>query len=291
MDYNKIEDSVLKKAMEFFKDNAVKFFGIDAKIIAPAETEIKNIDIKTNFMDYLFYTEDGNYLHFEFQTTDKKDDIKRFLYYDASLYYKDKRKVKTIVIYSADIEDVATHIDAGTIQYQVEAFYMKKLNGDEKLEYMQNKIIRGEELTAEDIITLSFIPLMNGEGTRSERTLKSIDLADKIPEGTGKLQCLSLLYALFEKFGDKFSKERFKEVFEVTEIGRMIIEEGEKRGEKRGEKKGKAEMLIKQLIKKFKSIPNEYKEKIKELPEETIEVIATEIFDLEKVEDLERYFG
>ena len=287
MDYNKIEDSVLKKAMEFFKDNAVKFFGIDAKIIAPAETEIKNIDIKTNFMDYLFYTEDGNYLHFEFQTTDKKDDIKRFLYYDASLYYKDKRKVKTIVIYSADIEDVATHIDAGTIQYQVEAFYMKKLNGDEKLEYMQNKIIRGEELTAEDIITLSFIPLMNGEGTRSERTLKSIDLADKIPEGTGKLQCLSLLYALFEKFGDKFSKERFKEVFEVTEIGRMIIEEGEKRGEK----KGKAEMLIKQLIKKFKSIPNEYKEKIKELPEETIEVIATDIFDLEKVEDIEKYFG
>jgi len=291
MDYNKIEDSVLKKAMEFFKDNAVKFFGIDAKIIAPAETEIKNIDIKTNFMDYLFYTEDGNYLHFEFQTTDKKDDIKRFLYYDASLYYKDKRKVKTIVIYSADIEDVATHIDAGTIQYKVEAFYMKKLNGDEKLEYMQNKIIRGEELTAEDIITLSFIPLMNGEGTRSERTLKSIDLADKIPEGTGKLQCLSLLYALFEKFGDKFSKERFKEVFEVTEIGRMIIEEGEKRGEKRGEKKGKAEMLIKQLIKKFKSIPNEYKEKIKELPEETIEVIATDIFDLEKVEDIEKYFG
>ncbi|GAA0730373.1 hypothetical protein GCM10008905_31580 [Clostridium malenominatum] len=91
MDYNKVEDAVLKKAMEFFKDNAVKFFGIDSKIIAPAETEIKNIDIKTNYTDYLFYTEDGNYLHFEFQTTDKKDDIKRFLYYDASLFYKEKR--------------------------------------------------------------------------------------------------------------------------------------------------------------------------------------------------------
>lgn len=106
MDYNKVEDAVLKKAMEFFKDNAVKFFGIDTKIIAPAETEIKNIDIKTNYTDYLFYTEDGSYLHFEFQTTNKKDDIKRFLYYDASLFYKEKRKVKTIVIYSADIEDV-----------------------------------------------------------------------------------------------------------------------------------------------------------------------------------------
>lgn len=70
----------------------------------------------------MFYTEDGNYLHFEFQTTDKKDDIKRFLYYDASLFYKDKRKVRTIVIYSSDINEVETYIDAGTIRYEVEAF-------------------------------------------------------------------------------------------------------------------------------------------------------------------------
>jgi len=282
MDYNKIEDVVLKKAMEFFKDNAVKFFGIDTKIIAPAETEIKNIDIKTNFMDYLFYTEDGNYLHFEFQTTDKKEDIKRFLYYDASLYYKDNRKVKTIVIYSADIENVVTHIDAGTIKYEVEAFYMKKLNGDEKLEYLSNKIDKGESVNTEDILNLSFIPLMNSKYSRTERTVKSIELADKIHESTEKIQCLSLLYALFEKFGDKFSRERFKEVFKMTEIGRMIVEEGEKRG--------KADLLIKLLIKKFKAIPNEYKEKIKELPEESIDVIANEIFDLEKIEDLEQYF-
>lgn len=290
MDYNKIEDSVLKKAMEFFKDNAVKFFGINTKIIAPAETEIKNIDIKTNYMDYLFYTEDGNYLHFEFQTTDKKEDIKRFLYYDASLYYKEKRKVKTIVVYSADIEDVDTYVDAGTIKYEVDAFYMKKLDGDEKLEYLQNKILKGENLTGEDILTLSFIPLMSGKSSRSERTLKSLDLTDKLPEGLEKLQCVSLLYALFEKFGDAFSKNRFKEVISMTEIGKMILEEGIKEGESKGEKKGKAEILIKQLIKKFNSLPKEYMEKIRELPEETIEIIATGIFDIEKVEELEKYF-
>jgi len=33
MDYNKVEDAVLKKAMEFFKDNAVKFFGIDTMML------------------------------------------------------------------------------------------------------------------------------------------------------------------------------------------------------------------------------------------------------------------
>lgn len=58
MDYNKIEDTVLKKAMDIFKESAVGFFGINTRIIAPAETEIKNIEIKTNFTDYLFYTDD-----------------------------------------------------------------------------------------------------------------------------------------------------------------------------------------------------------------------------------------
>jgi hypothetical protein len=72
----------------------------------------------------------------------------------------------------------------------------------------------------------------------------------------------------------------------MTEIGKMIRDEALKEGEA----KGKAEMLTKQLIKKFKKLPEHYKNKIKELPEDTLEVIATDIFDMEKVEDLEKYF-
>lgn len=286
MDYNKVEDAVLKKAMDIFKDNAVKFFGIATKILSPAETEIKNVDIKTNYTDYLFYTEDGEYLHFEFQTTDKKDDIKRFLYYDASLFYKEKRKVKTIVVYSADIENVETFVDAGTIKYNIEAFYMKNIDGDEKLQYLKSKIERNEQLTGEDIVNLSFIPLMRGKDSRSKRTLDSIELAGKIPDENDKLQCLSLLYALFDKFGDEISKIKFKEMISMTEIGKMLREDGIKEGLK----EGKADILIKLLIKKFNILPEEYKKKLKSLPEETIDIIATEIFDLQELKELEKYF-
>lgn len=75
-------------------------------------------------------------MHFESQTTNKRDDIKRFLYHDASLYYKEKRKVRTIVIYSADIENVETYIDAGIIKY------MKNLDVDEKLNLKRRKTNR-----------------------------------------------------------------------------------------------------------------------------------------------------
>lgn len=73
----------------------------------------------------------------------------------------------------------------------------------------------------------------------------------------------------------------------MTEIGKMIRDEGIKEGVMQG----KADILIKQLIKKFKVVPDEYKEKIKKLPEETVDVMATDIFELEKIDDLENYFN
>ncbi|MEW9096473.1 MAG: DUF4351 domain-containing protein [Clostridiaceae bacterium] len=43
-------------------------------------------------------------------------------------------------------------------------------------------------------------------------------------------------------------------------------------------------------MKKFKKVPNEYKEKIKILPEETLEIIAIDIFEISSIEELEQYF-
>lgn len=55
---------------------------------------------------------------------------------------------------------------------------------------------------------------MSSKESRSKRSLESIELADSIPESSEKLQCLTLLYALFEKFGDSFSKGKFNDISE-----------------------------------------------------------------------------
>ena len=72
----------------------------------------------------------------------------------------------------------------------------------------------------------------------------------------------------------------------MIKLGQMLIEDGIEKGID----KGKVELLIMQLLKKFKKVPNEYQEKIKEMPSQVLETIAIDIFDLEKIEDLERYF-
>lgn len=130
---------------------------------------------------------------------------------------------------------------------------------------------------------------MSSKISKSQRALEGIELANSIEEDDTKLQCLTLLYALFDKFGDSLSKIRFKEVFSMTEIGKMIREDGLKEGIEVGKETEKTEILIKLLVKKFKKLPTGYEEKIKKLPMATLDIIITEIFDLESIEDLNKY--
>lgn len=290
MDYNKIEDAVMKNALDTFKQSAVEFFGIDTKIISPAKTELKNITINTNFTDYTFYTEDGNYLHFEFQTTYNKNDIKRFLFYDASLIYNEDRKVRTIVVYSSNIRDVDTDFIGGSIKYNIEAFYMNKLDGDERLLQIKNKIDNGVSLNEKEILELTFVPLMKSVKTPAERAMESIRVANNISDSNNKLKCLSMLYALLDKFGDDELKEKVWEMFNVTEIGKLIREEGKKEGIKEGIKEGKSETLIRLLTKKFGKVSEEYKAQLRKLAEDTIDIITIDIFEIKDITEIEKYF-
>lgn len=84
----------------------------------------------------------------------------------------------------------------------------------------------------------------------------------------------------------------------MTDLGKSLIQEGIEKGRAEGREEGreegrgegKAELLIILLIKKFKKVPNEYKEKIKNLPEDTLDIIAMEIFQMSSIEELKQYF-
>lgn len=43
---------------------------------------------------------------------------------------------------------------------------MKNINGDEKLKYLTSKIYNKEKLTKDDILSMTFLPLMRGNESR-----------------------------------------------------------------------------------------------------------------------------
>ena len=95
-----------------------------------------------------------------------------------------------------------------------------------------------------------------------------------------------MIYAFADKFLEGKDLEKVKEELRMTDLGKMLVNDGIKQGKE----EGKAELLIMQLLKRFKKIPEDYQNKIKELSPAALEILATDIFELEKVEDLEKYF-
>ena len=78
--------------------------------------------------------------------------------------------------------------------------------------------------------------------------------------------------------------------FMIEEMKAKAEKHGIKEGIKAGKEMGKSEIVINLLIKKFKELPDDYKKKLMALPEKTIDEIGIQIFEMESIEELKKYF-
>ena len=294
----KHEDLIMKKAMDVFAEEGLKFFGINQKVKDSSSTEIVVLEALNLHMDYTFLMEDETYIHFEFQTTNKgKKDLRRFRAYEALLSLQKEKDVTTYVVYSNNIKKAISTLETGISKFNVKSIFMSEKNGDLIFEELEKKINNKEKLTKQELVSLAFTPIMGGKLTKAEKIIKSIRIV-KSSDSEYKYDIESMLYAFADKFLKGKDLQRVKEEISMTELGRMLIEDGIEKGRKegiekgieQGMEKGKADLLIKMLVKKFKNVPNEYREKIKMLPQDTIEVIGMDIFEMNSINDLEKYF-
>ncbi|MCC9293910.1 DUF4351 domain-containing protein [Clostridium sp. WLY-B-L2] len=87
--------------------------------------------------------------------------------------------------------------------------------------------------------------------------------------------------------------EFLMDMMKKFELDKKLEQKGKEEGKEEEREKGrkeKAELLIEQLRKKFNGLPENYENKIENLSNDKIKAIGVDIFDIEKIEDLERYF-
>jgi len=227
----------MKGVLELFKGDAVKFFGIDKRIVAgttisaATRTELSHIHIQKNIDDWVLEADDNSFIHFEFQSTYAPEDLARFMVADAMLFFKERKRIRTIVVYTADIEDTITTMDAGSIQYSVDTFYMSSMDGDRIYEDIQAKIATGEPLDKQDLMSIVFIPMMRNKADKAATFERAIALSKEIPARVEQIQIQAMLKLLADKFvKDHAAMQRLKEMINMTAIGEMIrkdaIEEG-----------------------------------------------------------------
>ena len=237
-------------------------------------------------MDYTFLMEDDTYIHFEFQTSNKGiDDLRRFRAYESILSYQTKKDVVTYVVYTNNIKNPTNSLKTGISEYNTKVVSMINKDGDAVIDLIEEKIKENKEITKQDLVALTFTPIMGGKLSKLNKIIRSIRILKSI-DIEYKHDVESMIYAFADKFLQGKDLEKVKEELSMTELGRMLVEDGIKKGKE----EGKAELLIKMLIKKFKKLPDEYQKNIKELSPESLEIIATDIFELESVEELKRYF-
>ena len=176
------------------------------------------------FMDYTFLMEDDTYIHIEFQTTDKGiADLRRFKTYESLFELQMNKEIVTYVVYSGNIKNPLDSYKSGINTYNVKAISMANRNGDKVFNEIVNKISNNEKIDKKDLIALIFTPIMGGELSRSDKILNAIKIVKDIDN--------EFRYDI-ESMASKFLKgkelEKVKEELKMTELGKIIKDEGKK---------------------------------------------------------------
>ena len=266
----KHEDLIMKKAMDVFAEEGLKFFGIDKKVKDSSSTEIVVLEAKNLHMDYTFLMEDDTYIHVEFQTTDKgKDDLRRFRAYESLLSFQTGKDVVTYVVYSNGIQKTKSVLETGINQYNVKTISMYDRDGDIVIKEVEEKINDNVEVTKQDLIALTFTPIMSGKLSKLDKIIKSIRLVKKI-DNEYRYDVESMIYAFADKFLDGKDLEKVKEEISMTKLGEMLVEDGRKKGIQEGIKKNSLDTALKAIE---IGLDNDAIKKLTGLTEEEIEVL------------------
>ena len=217
----KAEDIIMKNVFDLLKGDALMFFGIDKKIIAPTRTEQTQLTIQTNTIDNTYLLEDGSIIHLEFQTTISNDDLYRFMVSDAVLANKEKRPVNTIVIYSAEISSAPYSLDLGSLYYKVDNHYMIEFDGDLIYNEIVEKISRRERLSKLDIMSFVLLPIMKSKDNKFTRVTNCVDLIKNIESKAEYEQIQAMILLMAEKFLSDTEVQKIKERMGMR-IGEMF---------------------------------------------------------------------
>ncbi|WP_347488996.1 hypothetical protein ABDB91_17650 [Desulfoscipio sp. XC116] len=274
-------DMLMKCMAESLKDKTLTFFGLNtARIVGLSPTALPAIEARETRTDTIFLLADQTLLHLEFQTTVSKEDIRRFLLYDARLTSREKqeRTIRTAVIYSGDIQQAPETLDCGSILYRVTNIYMKDYDGDAEYQTLRQRITAEALLDDEELLKLIFLPLMKSRLKIEDQAVQTLELARRLKDEKQKVFAMSGIIVITDKHLSEAYKRRLLEVLKMTQIEQWIREEGRKEGKEEGREEGEAKKALETARAALKKgLPEEVVAEITGLDMKTIKKLGKEL--------------
>lgn len=274
-------------------------------IVEPLPSELPRIQITTDETDLLFRLQDGSILHLEFQTTQRPEDLLRFVGYHIAAYAQYIQPVTTIVFYGAGITRAPAALDTSQVVFKPHIVLLGNENGEKALNDLQEKVDRGEELTAEDQVLLILLPLMAQKQPLEEILPRAARLARRLPAARREITVgalLGLAYnrvdirtieAVLEEYRMQSVLEQYiahrltKGLEQGREQGReQGLEQGREQGREQGELLGKRALLALLVKTRFSELPSDVAQRIDAAGASDLDALTVRAATVERIEDL-----
>jgi len=204
-----------------------------APVVRALATEIPEVRMRQTFTDIMLELADGRLLHLEFQST-KEPTLYRFAAYDVALAERHRRAIRTVVLYTGDVHDAPSELDAGSFRYTVENVYLAQMDGDATLETVRQHLDTGN-WTPEDRVRLAFAFHMRFQRrTRDEAFEAIVDTLQRVPDREEQNYLAALVFGFSARVLTDEQKATLRRVLAMTELLKEIVEEAEERGRDKG---------------------------------------------------------
>ena len=206
------------------------------KIADIMPTNLPAVEANELRIDNLFLLEDDSYAIIDYESEYREGNKQKYLGYLARLtkrlynIHKCYKKIRMIVIYTADVEKGSTMpaLELGAVSLQLTEVFLADMDSDGIRKSLEEKIRRGEAFSKEDLMRLVIYPLtFRGPAAKRDATHQAIKLADGITDTEQEWAVLKLLLAFTDKVISKEDREYIREVITMSGVEKMI--ENEKR--------------------------------------------------------------
>lgn len=277
------KDIISKLFGERMKGKRLSLFGLESnlKVVDAKPTNIPIVQARELRMDNLFELEDGSIAIIDYESTYKEANFIKYGRYItdvADRYLREGRcpDIHMMVLYTADIEEAESSWNRTACSIRTEPSYLLGAPSEEWLDDAST-CIANNTVTDDALMHLVLLPLTyRGMEEKQEAIKTCVDLARRIPDQEKEIFALAGIITFTDKIIDKETQQYIKEVLGMTQVGKMLIDEGRQEGRQEGRREGRQEGDIERAKKTARNMlrrgtPVKDVAEILELPLDTIE--------------------
>ena len=244
------KDIVSKLFGDRMKGKPLSLFGLGSnlKVVDVRPTNIPIVQARELRMDNLFELEDGSVAILDYESAYKKANFTKYGRYimdviDRYLREEKEPDIHMMVLYTADIEEAEASMKRTACRIQVEASYLAGAPSEEWMEDARKRIEEGR-ITDEMLMHLVILPLTyKGEEKKQKAIKDCVGLAKQIPDKEQETFVLAGILSFTDKVISEKTRQYIKEVLGMTQVGRMLMDEGRREGDMERARKTALNML------------------------------------------------